>query len=49
LDYKGSDFNSRNSLDDEPSYVPTSEKPSIPPLLNILSNRVDQINKIVDD
>jgi len=49
VNYKGPDFNPSNPLDDEPSLEPISERLSLPPLLNILPNTVDQIYKIMDD
>ena len=49
VDYKGPDFNPSNPLDDEPSIELISERPSLLLLSNILSNTVDQIDKIVND
>jgi len=49
VDYKGSNFNHNNQLDDEPSLELISERHSLPPLSNILSNTVYQIDKIADD
>ena len=48
LDYKGSDFNSSNLLNDEPSPEPISET-SFPSLSNILPNAIDQFDKILDE
>jgi len=48
VDYKGLDFNP-NPLDDESSHELISERLSLPSLLNILPNTVDQIDKIVDN
>ena len=40
VDYKCLDFNPNNPLDDEPSLEPISERHSLPPLPNILSNTI---------
>ena len=39
VNYKGPDFNPSNLLDDELSLEPSSERPSLPPLSNILLNQ----------
>ena len=49
MNYKGSYFNPNNPLDDESSLESISERHSLSPLPNILSNTVDQIGKIIDD
>ena len=49
IDYKGSNFNPNNPLEAEPSQESICERHSLPPLLNILSNTVDQIDNILDD
>jgi len=49
VDYKGFDFNSTNFLIDEPSRKPIFERSSIPPISNIMTTTVDQIDKILDD
>ena len=48
-DYKDPDYNTSNSLDDEPSCEPISERLSLTPLPITLPNIADQIDKIVDD
>ena len=49
VDYKCFDFNPNNFFIDEPSPEPIFERPSIPPISNILLNTVDRIDKILDD
>ena len=49
MDYKCFDFNPSNFFIDESSPEPIFERPSIPPISNILTTTVDQIDKILDD
>ena len=48
VDYKSFNFNPSNFLIDESSHEPIFRL-SIPPILNILPNAMDQIDKILDD
>jgi len=49
VDYKGPGFNPSNSLIDELEPEPISESPTLPPLLNILLNTAEKVDKTLDD